>query len=207
MSNFEDLRNREGKKETQQKEKNKNANKYPKHLIVLGCIGAVLLVVGIILLIVALTKRVPDMGEDDWFDKQSGKMFTCFCGGALMLIGLVLSFMALMPMFAKLNIKTTKYVANENKGDLTDIADTTGEIVGGATKTLARKCADAFNEAEVENKNSTSGAKGTERKNVAEENAQDADEEPAREGKFCENCGQPISARAKFCKHCGARRG
>ena len=120
-----------------------------------------------------------------------------------MMIGLALIFSALAPVFAKWGIKTTRYVARENKSELKDIADTAGDIVGDAAKEISRQEADAWNESAAAHGNVPYGAPAQN----ANTYAQSTDEKTEQAGKFCENCGQPISASAKFCKHCGARRG
>lgn len=206
MSDLKDLREREGYNEAQKNKNDSNKNnnnEYPKHLKVLGIIGSLLFIAGVVVLILGLTKKVPDMSNDAWFDINSSKTFTCFGGGVLMMIGLALIFSALAPVFAKWGIKTTRYVARENKSELKDIADTAGDIVGDAAKAISRQEADAWNESATSHSDAPYGAPTQN----ADAYAQNTNGESAQAGKFCENCGQPISARAKFCKHCGARRG
>ncbi len=206
MSDLRDLREREGYDDAQQSKNNKNdnnnINKYPKHLKILGIIGSLLFIAGVVVLILGLTKKVPDMSDDAWFDSNSSKTFTCFGGGVMMMIGLALIFSALAPVFAKWGIKTTRYVAKENKSELKDLADTAGDIVGDAAKSISRQNADAWNESAAAHGNASYGAPAQN----TDAYAQNASEGNAQAGKFCENCGQPISASAKFCKHCGAKR-
>ena len=194
MSDLNNMREREEKnscaceKCNNAQNNQKNDNKYPKHLRILGIIGAVLIVVGIAVLIIGLVKKVPDMDADNWFDSQSAKMFTCFGGGVLMLLGFSLSFMALTPFIAKLNIKTTKYIAKDNKSDLKDIADTSGDIVSDMTKNLSRQTAEAFKEVNESNIDASSTENLSEKKAL-----------------FCEKCGQPLSPTANYCKFCRAK--
>lgn len=188
MSDLKDLREREDENLHEQNLQSKQSNKYPTHLRVLGILGAILFVAGLVILILGLMKKVPGMGADNWFDSQSAKMFTCFGGGVMIMCGLALSIMALMPLIAKLNIKTTKYIAKDNKNDFKDIADTSGDIIGGVTKNIARQNAEALKEVNASNNNAASA-----------ENAS------AQKALYCEKCGQPISPTANYCKFCRAK--
>ena len=114
----------------------KNTNEKPKIFLILKAIGFVLIAIGVILLIAAITTRVPEMGSDHWFEMHSKRMFLIFGGVACGMISLPVLILGFRAEIAKVSTKTAKYIQNETKEDLTEIADNTADIVSGAiTKT------------------------------------------------------------------------
>jgi len=203
MSDLNNLRDRENN--NAQNKGNGNRNKFPKHLIFLGILGALTLIAGIVLLVMALTMDIPDMKNDDWFESTQKQGYLGAGAGILLVLGIALIFTALTPVFARWRIKTTRYVAKDNKGELKEIVNTAGDIVGDTAKTIVKKGADAWNESVA-----TYARKDEQKTAVSRDESLSRDEctnEPTQAGKFCENCGQPLSPSAKFCKHCGTKRG
>ena len=62
-----------------------------KYFLIPLVAGVCLFVLGIIVLIIALSGNVPSMGESGWFDAESAKASKIFGGAALMIIGLFVS--------------------------------------------------------------------------------------------------------------------
>ena len=62
-----------------------------KYFLIPLVAGVCLFVLGIIVLIIALSGNVPSMGESGWFDAESAKASKIFGGAALMMIGLFVS--------------------------------------------------------------------------------------------------------------------
>ena len=83
----------------------------------------------------------------------------------------------------KMSTKSAKYIQQENKEDLADIAKTHAEIQKEAVKTTAG----AVKEGLTDTKScKVCGAKVDE------------------DAKFCEYCGAKVAEEPKYCKHCGA---
>lgn len=114
----------------------KNTNEKPRIFLVLKVIGFTLIAIGAILLLAGITKRVPDMGADNWFEMKSSQMGLIFGGVACGMISVPVLILGFRAEIAKVSTKTAKYIQNETKEDLTEIADNTADIVSGAiTKT------------------------------------------------------------------------
>lgn len=95
-------------------------NKLPIIFLILKIIGLGLIIGGIIVLI--LMRK-----------SFGGGMFP---GLPMIGFGLVITLWGFIPNINKLSIKTTKYLQEENKEDLTDIASTSADILSeGVTKT------------------------------------------------------------------------
>ena len=117
-------------------EENKNKNQKPKHFLVLKIIGAVLVLIGISLIIASIVIKEPEMGDKDWFEISSIISGLRFGGIALCMFSVPLFISGFRPEITKMNTKSVKYIQQENKEDLTDIASTSADISSGAiTKT------------------------------------------------------------------------
>lgn len=105
-------------------------NNKPKHFLVLkivGFLGLAVAITGIIFLIIGFGDF-----ETEFF----------MIGGFMMAFGLMATFPCLIigfsPEISKLSTKTTKYIQQQNKEDLTDIANTSAEITEGAISKSAK---------------------------------------------------------------------
>lgn len=111
-------------------------NKKPKHLLVLKIIG----LIGIALAIVGFVMVIKGFGD---FEHN-----TFMLGGFLMSVGMLVGVSCLVwgfrPEIIRLSTKTAKYVQEDVKEDLTDIAETGSEIVGGAVKNITRAVKDGL---------------------------------------------------------------
>ena len=105
-----------------------NENKKPIIFLILKIIGAIFVMVGIVGCVIS-SKGFGDFESNNFM-----------IGGIMASIGFFIGISCLatgfIPQMSKLSIKTTKYLQQENKEDLTDIADTSADIASGAiTKT------------------------------------------------------------------------
>ena len=110
----------------------------PIIFLILKIISCVLLATGLVLIISAASKKVPEMTSEDWFDASRSKSGLIFGGVACLMIGGFLMFMAFFPNIQKTMIKTQNYVINENKEDLKNISNTTAEISEEAVTKTAK---------------------------------------------------------------------
>ncbi|MBE5757715.1 MAG: zinc ribbon domain-containing protein [Clostridiales bacterium] len=111
-------------------------NEKPRIFKILKIIGYCLLGLGIILIIIGICTKVPEIGKEGWYEANSTKNSFIFGGiGCLVFTILILS-AAYKPEIAKFNAKTTKYIQKETKEDLKEIASNTADITSEAiTKT------------------------------------------------------------------------
>ena len=114
---------------------NEKQVKKPKIFLVLKILASILIVAGIVLIIVGAVMGNPEMSSDGWFDAQTSRYGCIFGGVAAIMIGAGLLFAAFAPSIHKMNIKTKKYIIDQNKEDLQDISTQNAEIVSpGVTK-------------------------------------------------------------------------
>ena len=110
--------------------------KKPKHLIVLKILGVVFACVGV----AGIVLTVLGFGNFD------NNYFVI--GGPMTCIGLFLAFVFIFtgfsPEIAKLSTKTSKYIQEENKQDLTDIATTKADISGEAITKVSKSIKKGF---------------------------------------------------------------
>ena len=105
-----------------------NPTPKPKHFLVLKIIGFVLIVVAIIG-IVLTAKGCGDFESNNFLIGAIMTSFGFFGGFACLMIGF-------RPELTKLTTSSTKYIQQENKQNLTDIANTSAKIAENAiTKT------------------------------------------------------------------------
>ena len=102
--------------------------KKPHIFLILKIIGFIGVIVGIIGFILTFT------GFGDF--ESNNFMIGGFLATTGMFVGITCLLSGFRPEIARLTTKTTKYIQQENKDDLTDIANTTADISGEAiTKT------------------------------------------------------------------------
>lgn len=105
-------------------------NEKPKHFKkfkIIGFIGIALGMIGVIL-------AINGFSNDEIGSFMLGGFMTCF-GFFVGIACLVLGF---RPELSKLGIKSAKYIQNENKDDLKDMASTSADIVGDAVTEITR---------------------------------------------------------------------
>jgi len=108
-----------------------NKNHEPKIFKVLRFIAPCMVVAGVVLIVLASTV----FSKETWHGKDPNLAFL-MPGIALVFFSIPVFFAGFIPKIQKTAIKTQKYLQQENKEDLTDIANTTADITGGAiTKT------------------------------------------------------------------------
>ena len=104
-------------------------NQKPPHLRVFKVIGICGICVAIIGFIMAITS----------FGSFNSPYF--MLGGFMMTSGIFVGFVGIMsgfrPEISGLSTKTAKYVQEQNKDDLTDMADTRADIISDAVKKVA----------------------------------------------------------------------
>lgn len=134
----------------------------PKYFLVLKILGVITIILGVVCLIVKSTTNI-------------GPRILTIMSIFGVVGGLVFMLLGFQPEIKKLHIKNAKYIQENNKEDLTDIANTGADIVGGAvTKT-------------------TKAIKNGLTINEADDNAKT----------YCKHCGSKIDADSKFCNKCG----
>ena len=137
----------------------------PKHFLIfklIGFIGIGAALIGIILTI-------------DGFGNFGNNNF--MIGGFLTTFGLFIGISCLTlgfsPEISRMNTKTVKYIQEENKSDLKDIANTTADIIEDAVNQTSRAAKDGFSGNNPEKK------------------------------MYCKHCGVLIDADSVFCNKCG----
>lgn len=116
--------------------------KKPKIFLVLKILASVLIVAGIVLIIIGATMDNPDMSSSGWFDAQSSRNGFIFCGVGVLIVGIFLLLTAFVPSFQKINIKTKKYIIDQNKEDLQDISSQAADIVSPAVTKVTKAVKD-----------------------------------------------------------------
>ena len=99
-------------------------NKKPKHFIVFKIIGFI----GITAAIVGFILSFSGFGNFENNNFMIGGFLACFG----MFIGISCLIIGFRPEISKLSTKSTKYIINQNKEDLTDITNTSTDIVKDA---------------------------------------------------------------------------
>lgn len=111
-------------------------NNKPRHLLpfkIAGIIGVIAIVTGIVLVVTGFGDFESNRFMIGSFVAVGGVMLTA--------IGITVGF---APEIAKARAKTVRYIQEENKNDLTAIADNTAEIVSGAVSTVAGAVSDGM---------------------------------------------------------------
>ena len=104
-------------------------NKKPVHFLVLKIVGFI----GIAVAITGFIMLVSGIKDPEKFILSVVGSFMMTGGLACGFTGMVLGF---TPEINRLSAKTRKYVQEENKEDLTEIADTHADIIGGAVQKI-----------------------------------------------------------------------
>ncbi len=112
------------------------SNNKPKHFLVFKIIGFV----GVAAVIAAMVFIFTGIGNFESKNFLIGGMLLPF-GILSAVIGLAIGF---RPESARLSMNTAKYIQEENKKTLTDIADNTADIMSGAVKKTAGAMAEGF---------------------------------------------------------------
>ena len=109
-----------------------NEKKYQKIKKGLITIGIISIVIAIVLLVLALTKKVPDMKEDSWFELETARMFL-FMGAFI--FGLMIPMIVFPIAFARdinaFNAQSTIPVAKEA---VNEMAPTAGNVAKEVSK-------------------------------------------------------------------------
>lgn len=125
-----------------------NKKKIPTLFLVLRIVGFGLIAAGITLLILAIATKVPEMGQNGWFEAEEKKSLLMFGGITCLIFSvpmLVTGFMSkIQKSFSKVSIQTTSEIIEENKEDLKNISNTTAEIQREAITTKAKAVKDGL---------------------------------------------------------------
>ena len=105
-------------------------NKKPIHFLVFKILGGV----GIAVVITAFVLIFKGFGDFETNSFMIGSMMLPF-GAIITALGIVIGF---KPEFTKMRAKSIKYIQQENKEDLTDIARGTAEIMSDAVEETSR---------------------------------------------------------------------
>ena len=168
---------------------NKNTEKkktqMPKHLKIMMIVSPLMLVIGIVFLIVAVSTSQ-----------------AVFLVPSLLLLfpGLFCCVFTFAPLMQKHSIKTQKYIQESSRDDLTDIMstglgigiDATSNAIDeneGDLRNIADKSADIM-----------AGPMATMAGSISR-----GIKEGAKDTKFCKHCGSEIDRDSKFCSECGGQ--
>lgn len=105
-------------------------NQKPKHLLVLKVMGFL----GIAVAIAGIVLTIQGFGDFEHNYFMLGGFMTTFG----MFVGVTCLIFGFRPEMTRLSTRTAKYIQEENKGDLTDMADTGADIVSDAVKKTAK---------------------------------------------------------------------
>lgn len=106
------------------------SDKKPQHLLIFKIIG----IFGIILAVIGFAFIFTGFGDFE----SNNFMLGIFMPPFGLFIGVSCSLIGFMPEIKKMQTKTLKYVQEENKDDLTEIANTTADIVDDAITQTAK---------------------------------------------------------------------
>lgn len=182
-------------------EKNQTANnekaKLPKIFLILRFVALGLFVVGVTLIVLACTV----LSTEEWHGTEPS--FGCLIPGVLcVFFAIPCTFIGLMPSINKVAIKTSKYIQESNKEDLTDLMSTGMGIGINATS-------QAINENKDDIRNIAD--KGADIMSGPVETLSRSAGRGFREGyatadtMFCKHCGATIDRDSKFCSECGGQ--
>ena len=194
-------------------EKNTEDNgktKLPKLFIILRIIATILIVVGIVLLVLGITKSSPSMGSSGWFDAESSKYGLIFGGGACLIIGGVLLFFGFVTSLFKVGVKAQRHLLNETQVDLAGLASSTIKL---EKKIIEENKDDLKNMSDMGadiSKDAIRTTAGAVREGLFGGQTPTSSEAVSRyakssssHAKYCKHCGSAIEPGAKFCGQCG----
>ena len=108
----------------------------PKHFLVLRTIG----IVAVALAVFGIYLSINGFGDFETNNFMIGGILTSFG----FFIGIPCLLFSFAPNIAKLSVKTTKYIQNETKDDLKEIATTSADIASDAITITARAAKEGF---------------------------------------------------------------
>ena len=111
-------------------------NKKPKYFLIFKIIG----IIGILIVGLGIYLAVTGFGDFESSKFMVGTMISPFG----LMIGVSCSLIGFRPEIAKMRSKTIKYIQEENKDDLTAIANNTAEIMEGAVSKTASAVKEGF---------------------------------------------------------------
>lgn len=114
-------------------------NEKPKHFKTFKVIGVIGIIVGIIGWIICFS----NFGN---FDNPLLFMAGGALGGFGMFVGVACLAIGFRPEMSKMGVKSAKYIQQENKDDLKDIANTTADITGEAVSKVVRSIKDGLDD-------------------------------------------------------------
>ena len=113
-------------------------NKKPVYFLVLKIVGFIAIFIGLC----GFMLSVSSFGKFD----NNNFMLGAFLGSIGFFVGFVCLMLGFRPELSKLSIKTSKYIQEENKEDLKDMANTTADITGDAISKVARSIKEGLEE-------------------------------------------------------------
>ena len=163
---------------------NKNV-KMPKHLKIMMIVSPLMLVIGIVFLIVAVSTHQ-----------------AVFLVPSLLLLfpGLFCCVFTFAPLMQKHSIKTQKYIQESSRDDLTDIMSTgLGIGIDATSNAIDENEDDLYNIAD-KSAGIMAGPIATMAGSISR-----GIKEGASDTKFCKHCGKEIDRDSKFCSECGGQ--
>ncbi len=115
--------------------------KLPKVYLILKIVGAILFVTGLVLFILSFV-----LFNSREFGDEVSSMGMRFGGLVCLIFSFVIIFAGFSPNIAKLNVKTKKYVLDQNKEDLQDISSMSGDIATPGVGKVAGAVKDVFDD-------------------------------------------------------------
>ena len=112
--------------------------KKPSSFIIFRIIGSIGIAAGILGIILVIT------GFGDF--ESNNFMVGGFLATFGFFIGISCTVIGFLPEMSKMAVQTHKYIQNENKDDLKEIADTAAEINADAVTTIAHAAAEGFSQ-------------------------------------------------------------
>ena len=113
-------------------------NNKPIHFLIFKIIGAIAIVVAVFG-IVLLVRGFGDFESNNF-------MIGAFIFPVSIFVGVACLVKGFSPLITKLSIKSAKYVQNENKDDLKDIASTAADVMSDAATTTAKAVKDGLSD-------------------------------------------------------------
>lgn len=108
----------------------------PKHFLILKIIG----LCAIALLVYAIILAITGFGDLESNRFMIGAMLTPFS----LFIGITCTLAGFRPEIVKMRSKSMKYIQQENKQDLTEVASNTADILSGAVSKTAQAIQEGF---------------------------------------------------------------
>ena len=117
---------------------NKDAKQIKKHFWILKIVGITLLAAGVVLFVVGIS----NMGNF-----ENNLFLTCGMGSMpILFVGILSTVLGFRPEMAKIHTKVSKHILEENRQDLTEIAETHSEINSKAITKTAKAVKEGLND-------------------------------------------------------------